>query len=861
MRYFQGTSVLGPVKASPAQTFREVVDALRICPSLGITRAAFLALDKKQRNEKKQVPFFVPATFTASPSKRVYGNATPCNLIFLDIDETKDGKCPAAPFVHNPDSLYTALEGLNFAAHTTASSTAEKPRMRIVVDADAVAIEDYPRAVATIAARLGLVHITSESKVAVQPMFLPTMFSDTAIEDHPLIAYRMDAATFSTDDISATAPDYGVKPKREVATPDGPSDGLFFLRAQLPEITLATAKEALEHVDADCSYYEWLEIASALRHQFSHRATEAYTVFDEWSSAGGKYGGADDTKAKWDSLRPSPSGRLPITIRTLLRHAVAGGWDDRKAKESSFAAASRWFEEVETVLELLEHGATRITATPLLSSVHEDALIGTLVRQAKTRFAYTISPTAIRKDIAKKRVQMKAQAKPQESAKEPKWAKGVCYISAAQEFYRHRTGEKYKKEAFDSVYGRHLLPTDDMLKEQGSAATAATLSKPVVSPHDYALNHLKIATVYDYAYDPSRPTEMFFVNRQRKYVNTYSPTYPELDYKNAEKAGELFKSHLRNLISEPDYRRVILDFLATMVQSPGRKIRWAVLIQSVEGAGKTYIAELMKKVLGEEHVQTIDGAAIKSGWNDWAFGKQLIVLEEVRVTGTNRHEIMNTLKPLITNDDIAVNEKFRNARQTSNISNYMLFSNHHDALALTPGDRRYFVVKSPLQSKSQVLALGENYFPPLFNMLRDHPGAMRAWLSEWEISPDFNPDGHAPRTTYVADMVNDTANSLTAAVRRLLLEGDYPLVQYDIVSAKKLLEVLMNDEGLCRVTTQQLSQVLREEGFVQSGRHAFNGDRHYLWSRDGSDSEKVIATAIEREKRQLKNLQMEILFS
>jgi len=243
VRYFQGSSVQGPVRASTARTFREVVDAFRICPTLGITHKAFLALDKKRRNELKQVPFFVPACFKESPSKRLTEKATHCNLIFIDIDEKKDGTCPAAPFVNNPDSLYSALEGYNFAAHVTASSTPEKPRMRVVIDANQIPLNMYVRAVGTIAAMLGLANVTTESKVSVQPMFLPTLFSDTPEDEHPLYAYRLDGKTFTVEDISDSLfPEYS-EPR---TTGDITTDALFFLRAPVPEISLAIAKEALE---------------------------------------------------------------------------------------------------------------------------------------------------------------------------------------------------------------------------------------------------------------------------------------------------------------------------------------------------------------------------------------------------------------------------------------------------------------------------------------------------------------------------------------------------------------------------------------------------------------------------------------
>jgi len=595
------------------------------------------------------------------------------------------------------------LEGFNFAAHITASSTPEKPRMRIVVDASAIPVASYAQAVKTIAALLGLSSLTTESKICVQPMFLPVMFSNSTENEHPLIAYRFDGKAFLVEDISETLLNEFTEP---AATNDFNGDTLHFLRAPVPEISLSITKEALEHIDADCSYPDWLEIAAALKHQFSpKKSEEAFSLFDEWSSTGTKYASEEDTRTKWDSLRQSPVGRIPITIRSLLRQAITQGWNDKRVKEICFNTLVRWMEEVSTVSELIELGVQKILATPLLSAVQEDVLVYQLCTNAKKRFAYTISATAIRKDIKRVKEEFKAQEKPADKIREPLWAKGVCFIAAANEFYRHRTGEKYRTESFNATYSRWLLPSEDHLKESGASITAATLAKPVLSPSEYALNHLKIATVYDYAYDPSQPTDVFFVNRGRKYVNTYSPTYPEQDAKNAAEAGALFELHLNNLIAEPEYRQILKDFMAFHVQFPGRKIRWAILLQSVEGAGKTFLAEVMKAVLGTEHVKTISGAAIKSGYNEWSFGHQLIVLEEVRVAGTNRHEIMNALKPLVTNDDISINEKFRNNRQVQNISNYILFSNHHDALALTPGDRRYFVVKSPLQHKSQVLAL------------------------------------------------------------------------------------------------------------------------------------------------------------
>lgn len=869
-KYFQGSSVTGLVKASTARTFKEVVDILRVCPMLGIGHAAFLVLGKKERNEVKQVPFFVPAAFRESPSKRNYEHALHCNLIFLDIDELPDGRCPAAPFIQNPELLGQLLKGFNFAAHVTASSTPEKPRMRIIVDAESIPLSEYPKAVATIGSMLGLPSITRESAVAVQPMFLPTLFNDSPPEWHPLIAFETEGRTFVPRDIADSLDSFHGVNGRNGHSANGamqvaPVDALEFLRAPVEEVSLLIAKEALEAIDPDCPRDKWVMCAAALRHQFSpHKDAEAYEIFDEWSHAGNKYGGSDETRYTWNSVKHTTVGRLPVTIRSLLREAVISGWDDKRVRENLLSTTSRWFETTESVMDLIEQGVKRILATPLLGSIQEDMLINQLSKQAKERFSHKITATAIRKDLNRMKAEVKASEEPPEKPRETPWAKDVVYVIAADEFYRYRTGEKIKTPAFNAAYSRHLLPSKKQLEAQAAMTGVATTPKdestPMVKPSEFALNKLQITTYHDYAYNPALPNEKMFLVNGSKLINTYSPTYPSLDRTRAEEAGRMLCRHLSNLILEAENQRRMIDWMAFQVQCPGRKIRWAPMIQSTEGAGKTFVAEIMKSVLGTEHVKVIDGSAIKSGWNEWAFGSQLVVLEEVKVSGASKYEVMNSMKHLITNKDIPINERFRNTRQVENITNYIIFSNHHDALALTPGDRRYFVLKSPLQTKAQVLALGEDYFAILFNFLRDHPGALRAFLMDWEISDDFDPNGHAPRTKYVNEMVNDSASDLTATIRRLLLEGDYPMVQYDVVSSTALKNALQNIEGITKVTMQQVAQVLREEGLHQVGRHMIGDERQYIWARAGITEAEAVSTIVERVKKNLKNLSMDLLY-
>jgi hypothetical protein len=865
----EGTD-LQTVNALRLRTFSDLVHRkLNIAATLNVTRHQLLSMTKKERHRAKRVPYVVPACFRDTPSRRLAECATHFNLICLDLDEDeKTGECPAAPFVNSPEVLQEQLMPFNFAAYTTVSSTPEKPRLRIMVEAASIPVEDYRQAVDMVAYCLGLTSVTKESYVYVQPMYLPTICKgQSEDDDHPLIAYDVNGRPITAEDLilfgkkrdnrtkTGYNDDWALLGKKAGGREETSGMSLEFLRPTVEEISLEHVEAALEHLDPDMPYPEWLEIAAAMRHQFhaSSNAEEAYALFDEWSAKGEKYSGSEDTRAKWNSLRPSPVGRIPITIRSLLSKAATGGWNSSVVKERCFQATIRWLQDAErTSSDLLGDGLGRILATPLITQAEEEALLNVITEACRRRWNMRMSLTALRRDLLNVKQRMAQKTQERKGPSVPGWAKGLCYVAATNEFYRHSTRERFSPEALDSTYGRKLLPTEEQLAQAGQQGSMKATSTPMIRPRDFLLNVTKIPTVYDYIYDPRSPNDTFLDVDERPYVNLYTPNYPEPMASQSLHAGELFMGHLNRLIKEPEYQRVVMDFLAYIVQYPGRKIRWAILLQGAEGCGKTFLSEAMKAVLGRGHVRTIDCNAIHSTWNDWAYGSQLISLEEIRVAGHSRHEVMNALKPLISNDVININQRHRDSRQVDNTSNYLLFTNHHDSLVLTHGDRRYFVLKSVMQTKEQVLQLGDEYFRDLFSMLKSHAAGLRHFLSHWPISRDFDADGHAPRTEYLRQLINDSANELTVAIREVIDERGHALIQPDLVSSSSLLGYLELHHPTIRPSRQQIAAVLRDEGYSKIGKHRVGNDTHYLWTKIGMEIRSQDAPQIARERLALR---------
>jgi hypothetical protein len=838
-RFFTGKSVSShTLVASPANTFRDFIQQFINLPvPLSVTYAEYHAMGKKEKANAKLVGYVVPCTFDRSPWEgRRIEHARPCNLIILDIDDADD----ARRFVENPGLLVEALGKFNFAAYQTISSTPLFPRIRVIVEADNIPVERYPDAALTVGQLLGLPKVTRESAIVCQPMFRPTVFADQDPElEHPVLVMHFGGRSCKPDDISTDVDSLpgivsGSKPTR------GPSSGsiddfLTFFQFPVAGVDLAQIEEALTFIDADCSRPLWLEIAAALKHQFGAlQDDEAFTLFDTWSATGTKYEDEKDTGTVWKSFQEQAKGRKPVTIRSLLKRAVEGGWNSDKVKESSFKTVSNWIMfECKSAVQLMNEGVRRIAASPLLSHIEEGALLQTLVTKSRQDYQQPLPLMDVKRELKSLRESLIAKRSESAEVIHPPWSLGFVYIAATDTFLRHRTRQEYKKVAFDSVFARKLLPTAAELQAIGRDVNEQTLNTPKVLPSLYLLNHLKCQTVDDVTYNPSAPEDIITREEGKLFVNLYRRSFREADKSLANYAEDVLCEQLCNIITEPAYRTHLLDWIAYHAQFPGSKVRHALLVQGVEGCGKTLLFGVIRAILGLDNTRLINSDTIKKGWNDWAFGSQVVCIEELRVAGQNRHELMNTLKEPITNDYLPVNERNKNTRNIQNRTNYMAFTNHHDAIVVGEDSRRWWVVKSKLQHKEQIRAIVDKdpeYFSRFADSLTTHAGGYRHLFENRTISSTFRPSGPAPITTYLQEMIADTSDDVTAVLNRIWDNDECSLIQPNAVALGALRAALVT-EGIQNVTPKYLTHVLRNAGFSPAGRHMLAGERQYVWAR------------------------------
>lgn len=271
-----------------------------------------------------------------------------------------------------------------------------------------------------------------------------------------------------------------------------------------------------------------------------------------------------------------------------------------------------------------------------------------------------------------------------------------------------------------------------------------------------------------------------------------------------------FELHLRYLCSSEDEFRIFADWLAFLVQSPGEKASYASVIIGRQGTGKTAVTQILSRLLGEHNTRVVSGAEIRSDFNSWLSEVQLVIVEEIMTLG--RLEIMNTLKPFITERRIIVNEKHLPRYEIDNKANFVFLSNHFDALRLEEGDRRYFVVSSQEQPREP------EYYTMFFRWVEANLGVILGWLLSRDLST-FNPKDRAPTTPGKIAMIEASRDEREVLLAELLSNHEPPF-EFDLVEIAKvhraLAEIHRGSHGLA-FSRPKLQTLLKQHGAVNLG--------------------------------------------
>lgn len=582
-------------------------------------------------------------------------------------------------------------------------------------------------------------------------------------------------------------------------------------------ITEETVLDALQYIENDdADYDDYVLVGFALHHQYGGDA-RGLELWHEWASRSLKYD-PNDVNRRYRSMGHGPDTATFATILYRANEAKA------RLEDQAFETALNRIDPCNDKREL-----TTKVAKELMSNATTDLQYDEAVRRLQRRLGELSEGIKPRLESVRKMLD-KYRQKPKRKEGIPKWCENWYFVERSGSFYNSTSGKMLTKVAFDGAFGRYLLSDEQRANGEAFAGRAS----------DVALNLYEIPTVYDAMYMPGHETTATI--NGMSYVNTYNhlmvPLEAEPRTRDARQAIKMAEKHFELLFPNKGERDILLDYLAYTVQFPKEKITWAVLIQGVDGSGKSWMAGMMAAVLGGLNVRVVDATLLKEQFTKWMQGYRMVFFSEIRLRGENRFEILDKLKRPVSDPSVDVRMMTKDSFEVPNFTNYVMFTNFPDALPINNNDRRYFVLKTSFQTREDIEsfeATHPTYFSDLFNVLTFDGPALRWWLLQREISDAFPAKGKAPQTEAKNQMREDAEGSDDMeTLEALIADPDYPEITDEVLLGPAL------DEGtheLVGLNRRAKAALLHRAGFAKVGQYFLDGragKRTTVYTRKGS---------------------------
>lgn len=555
----------------------------------------------------------------------------------------------------------------------------------------------------------------------------------------------------------------------------------------------------------------WVNVGMALHHQYDGDET-GLAMWHEWSETADNYD-ADALERRWKSFAINGKKRAPITARYIIKLAREAA--DHAEQQLALELRDKFIN----AKTLQEWDAARVaareseidslarSALALIAKERRDAILG-----AKTPLV------EIKKAIA---------FAPRNADNTPKWCEGWLYDTSADRFFHGERKNSVTQQGFNAMYDRRALTKKDIVDGKSSPSQSAS---------SLALNLYKITTVDGTRYMPGNDT--VYSDIEGTFANLYAeheiPEVPDTLSPRDKQSIERVKAHVAHLLPEEE-GRMFVDWMSWIVQNPGKHANYAVLLQGVEGDGKTFFAEMLRAVMGVSNVTMLNAQILHSSFTDWTVGQCLACVEEVRlVNDGNKFEVLNRVKPYITNTIIEVHPKGKAVYNAINTTSYLLFSNYKDALPLDDNARRYLILFSRWQSRERIRAFkagNRKYYSKLYETLETSAGALRHWLLNHEQDEDFDPVGDAPETAAKKHMVFLAKPEFIQMLDQAIERNESHLVGPEVVTASGLHEIAMMN-GVDYPSSKALSNMMARAGHETLGKIRVGDEITTVWVRD-----------------------------
>ncbi|KAA6366885.1 MAG: hypothetical protein EZS28_037588, partial [Streblomastix strix] len=136
----------------------------------------------------------------------------------------------------------------------------------------------------------------------------------------------------------------------------------------------------------------------------------------------------------------------------------------------------------------------------------------------------------------------------------------------------------------------------------------------------------------------------------------------------------------------------ILNWIAWMIQNPGKKSRAAIILQGRQGIGKNRFTDVIAELTNRYSCPNITNIDEFTGdFNSVVENKMFSVLNEMRNYNDSKKGIATVMKSIISDESIRINEKNQPRRTAENVMNIIYVSNADSPVQLDIDDRRHLV--------------------------------------------------------------------------------------------------------------------------------------------------------------------------
>lgn len=338
---------------------------------------------------------------------------------------------------------------------------------------------------------------------------------------------------------------------------------------------------------------------------------------------------------------------------------------------------------------------------------------------------------------------------------------GCVYVRASHKVFTPK-GDFLDMGRFNASYGGYLFQIDEAGEKTTKKAWEAFTESQIVS----------YPQADDIWFRPDIKQGKLIEYEGKVYVNTFTP----VDTARAEGDVSPFLNHVAKLLPVGRDQQILLSYMAACVQYQGVKFQWCPLIQGAEGNGKTFLTRCVAKSIGERYTHFPPANEITEKFNGWLFTNLFIGVEDIFVA-EHKKEVLEVLKPMITGDRLGKRVMNQDPSTAETYANFILNSNHKNAIAVNDSSRRWCILYCAQQSKEDIErdGMGGSYMPELYKWANNGGYAIvNNFLRSYQIQDEFNPATschRAPHTSSTLEAVGQSRGSIEQSLLETIEEG------------------------------------------------------------------------------------------